>query len=143
KAFDKDQAIEAIDEISNSIGARPDVRVDVQKPEDIKPTPQAANGDGKLPAYELGDEVATRQAYGDALKAIGLADASVVALDGEVGNSTYSEFFGKACPERFFEVFIAEQQLISTAAGLQNRKKKVFASTFAAFFARAYDQIRM
>jgi len=143
KALGKDQAIEAIDEISKSIGLRPDVRVDVQKPEDIKPTPQAANGNGKLPVYEVGDDVATRVAYGDALKAIGLADASVVALDGEVGNSTHTETFSDACPERSFEIFIAEQQMVSTAAGLQNRKKKVFAATFAAFFARAFDQIRM
>lgn len=143
KALDKDQAIEAIDEISKSVGVRPDVRVDVQKPEDIKPTPQAATGDGKLPVYEVGDDVATRVAYGDALKAIGLADASVVALDGEVGNSTHTETFSDACPERSFEIFIAEQQMVSTAAGLQNRNKKVFAATFAAFFARAFDQIRM
>jgi len=143
KALDKDQAIEAIDEISKSVGVRPDVRVDVQKPEDINPTPQAANGDGKLPVYEVGDDVATRVAYGDALKAIGMADASVVALDGEVGNSTHTETFSDACPERFFEIFIAEQQMVSTAAGLQNRNKKVFAATFAAFFARAFDQIRM
>jgi transketolase len=143
KALSKDEAIEAIDEISQSVGLRPDVRVDVQKPEDLQPTPQAATGDGKLPVYEVGDEVATRQAYGDALKAIGLGDAAVVALDGEVGNSTYAEFFGKACPERYFEIFIAEQQLVSTAVGLQNRRKKVFCSTFSAFFARAFDQIRM
>lgn len=143
KALGKDQAIEAIDEISKSVGVRPDVRVDVQKPEDIQPTPQAATGNGKLPVYEVGDEVATRVAYGDALKAIGLGDASVVALDGEVGNSTHTETFSDVCPERFFEVYIAEQQMISTAAGLQNRNKKVFAATFAAFFARAFDQIRM
>lgn len=143
KALSQDEALEAIDEISLAVGGRPDVRVNVQKPEDLQPAIPQANGDGKLPTYELGDEVATRQAYGDALKAIGLGDSSVVALDGEVGNSTYSEFFGKACPERFFEVFIAEQQLISTAVGLQNRRKKVFCSTFSAFFARAFDQIRM
>jgi len=143
KALSQEEAIQAIDEISLAVGERPDVHVNVQKPEDLQPATPKADGDGKLPVYELGDEVATRQAYGDALKAIGLGDSSVVALDGEVGNSTYSEFFGKACPERFFEVYIAEQQLISTAVGLQNRRKKVFCSTFSAFFARAFDQIRM
>lgn len=143
KALSQEEALEAIDEISKTVGGRPDVRVQVQKPQDLQPQPQAASGNGKLPVYEVGEKVATRQAYGDTLKAIGLGDAQVVALDGEVGNSTYAEFFGKACPERYFEIFIAEQQLISTAVGLQHRNKKVFCSTFAAFFARAFDQIRM
>ena len=68
---------------------------------------------------------------------------ALVALDGEVSNSTFADRFKKAYPERFFEVFIAEQQLVSAAVGLQVMQKIPFASTFAAFFARAYDQIRM
>ena len=97
----------------------------------------------ELPRYELGEEVATRKAYGDALAALGAADGRVVALDGEVSNSTYAEIFGAAHPERFFEMFIAEQQLVAAAVGLQVRGWKPFASTFAAFFTRAYDFIRM
>jgi transketolase len=97
----------------------------------------------ELPRYELGAEVATRKAYGEALAAVGGADGRVVALDGEVANSTYSEIFHAAHPERFFEMFIAEQQLVAAAVGIQVRDWKPFASTFAAFFTRAYDFIRM
>ena len=97
----------------------------------------------ELPTYELGEEVATRKAYGDALKALGDGRGDVVALDGEVSNSTYAEIFAKAHPERYFEMFIAEQQLVAAAVGLQVRNWKPFASTFAAFFTRAYDFVRM
>ena len=97
----------------------------------------------ELPRYEVGEEVATRKAYGDALAAVGAADGHVVALDGEVSNSTYSEIFKEAHPERFFEMFIAEQQMVAAAVGLQVREWKPFASSFAAFFTRAYDFIRM
>jgi transketolase len=87
--------------------------------------------------------VATRLAYGDALTAIAAADGRIVALDGEVGNSTYSEIFAAAYPDRFFEVYIAEQQMIAAAVGMQVRGWVPFASTFAAFLTRAYDFIRM
>jgi transketolase len=97
----------------------------------------------ELPRYELGAEVATRKAYGEALAAVGGADGRVVALDGEVANSTYSEIFHAAHPERFFEMFIAEQQMVAAAVGLQVRGWKPFASTFAAFLSRAYDFVRM
>jgi transketolase len=97
----------------------------------------------ELPRYALGDEVATRKAYGDALAQLGSADGGVVALDGEVSNSTYAEIFAAAHPERFFEMYIAEQQMVAAAVGLQVRGWKPFASTFAAFFTRAYDFIRM
>jgi transketolase len=95
------------------------------------------------PAYELGDEVATRKAYGDALKWLGDTRADVVALDGEVSNSTYSEIFREAHPDRYFEMYIAEQQLVAAAVAMQRRGWKPFASTFAAFFTRAYDFVRM
>jgi transketolase len=97
----------------------------------------------ELPRYEVGDEVATRKAYGEALAAVGAADGRVVALDGEVSNSTYSEIFTAAHPERFFEMYIAEQQMIAAAVGMQVRGWKPFASTFAAFLTRAYDFVRM
>lgn len=95
------------------------------------------------PQYEVGAKVATREAYGDALKALGAAKPEVVALDGEVSNSTFADKFKKEFPQRFFEGYIAEQQLVSAAVGLQVMQKIPFASTFAAFFSRAYDQIRM
>ena len=106
-------------------------------------TPRARpNGDVSLPRYELGAKVATRKAFGEALAAIG-ARGDVVALDGEVGNSTYTEDFAKAHPERYFEMFIAEQQLVAAAVGMSVRGYVPFAATFAAFFTRAYDFIRM
>jgi transketolase len=95
------------------------------------------------PSYPVGDKVATRKAYGDALVALGAADPKVVALDGEVKNSTYAIEFAHACPGRYFEMFIAEQQMVAAATGLAARGYKPFASTFAAFFTRAYDFIRM
>ena len=100
------------------------------------------DGEVSLPRYELGAEVATRLAFGQALAAVG-ARGHVVALDGEVGNSTHLEEFAKAHPDRYFEMFIAEQQLIATAVGLSVRGYIPFAATFAAFFTRAYDFIRM
>ena len=95
------------------------------------------------PTYEVGVKVATREAYGDALKALGASNPNVVAVDGEVSNSTFADKFKKAYPDKFFEQYIAEQQLVSSAVGLQVMGKIPFASTFAAFFSRAYDQIRM
>jgi transketolase len=98
---------------------------------------------GELPSWELGDEVATRKAYGEALTALGSIRGDVVALDGEVSNSTHSEDFRAAHEDRYFEMFIAEQQLIAAAVGFQVRGWVPFASTFAAFFTRAYDFVRM
>jgi transketolase len=100
------------------------------------------SGEVSLPRYELGAKVATRLAFGQALAAIG-ARGDVVALDGEVGNSTHSEEFAKKYPERYFEMFIAEQQLVAATVGLSVRGYVAFASTFAAFFTRAFDFIRM
>jgi len=100
-------------------------------------------GTGKftMPPYTGG--VATREAYGDSLKALGNAYSDVVVLDAEVSNSTYAEKFSKAFLDRFFEMYIAEQLMVGVGLGLATRGKKVFCSTFAAFFARAYDFIRM
>ena len=137
KALDNpEQAIE-------ELGGERNIVVDVAKP-DFEGEPHVfASGPLELPAWELGEEVATRLAYGEALVAVGAANGKVVALDGEVGNSTYAELFTKAYPERYFEMFIAEQQLVAAAVGLQVRDWVPFASTFAAFFSRAYDFIRM
>jgi transketolase len=96
----------------------------------------------RLPRYELGAKIPTRLAFGQAAAAVG-ARGNVVALDGEVDNSTHLEEFVKAHPERYFEIYIAEQQLVAAAVGLQVRGYIPFAATFAAFFTRAYDFIRM
>jgi transketolase len=94
-------------------------------------------------SYKLGDEVATREAYGAAIARLGTGDDRVVALDGDVKNSTFSEKFEQAHPDRFYEVYIAEQAMIGVAMGLASRGAIPFPSTFAAFLARAYDFIRM
>jgi transketolase len=96
-----------------------------------------------MPSYKKGDTHATREVYGAILAKIGGIDQSIVALDGDTKNSTYADKFAKAYPDRFFEGFIAEQNLVSAAAGLAARGKVPFVSTFAAFFERATDQIRM
>ena len=96
----------------------------------------------RLPSYAIGDKVATRKAYGDALAAIG-ARRDVVAMDGEVSNSTFADQFAHKYPERYFEMYIAEQQLVAAAVGFSVRGYRPFASTFAAFLTRAYDFIRM
>jgi transketolase len=97
----------------------------------------------ELPKYTVGDSVATRKAYGDALVAVGTGNPRVVALDSEVSNSTFADEFAQQFPDRYFEMFIAEQQLVAAATGLSVRGYTTFASTFAAFFTRAFDFIRM
>lgn len=108
------------------------------RPEAVVPPSSAP-----APNYSLGQEVATREAYGEALARLGTQNGLVVALDGDTKNSTYSEKFLKAHPERFFEGFIAEQDMVGAAVGLSAMGKIPFASTFACFLTRAYDQIRM
>ncbi|WP_184729361.1 transketolase [Saccharopolyspora phatthalungensis] len=131
------------DEAIRELGGIRDLRVDYAKPTgDETPHVFPVRGGG-LPAFELGAEVATRKAYGEALRALGDRRGDVVALDGEVSNSTFSELFREAHPDRFFEMYIAEQQLIAAAIGMQVRSWVPFASTFAAFLTRAYDFIRM
>jgi transketolase len=98
---------------------------------------------GRPPRYSVGESVATRKAYGDALVALGGRDPRVVVLDGEVSNSTYAFEFARAYPDRYFEMFIAEQQLVAAATGIAVRGYRAFASTFAAFMTRAHDFIRM
>jgi transketolase len=124
------------------LGGMRDVHIDVARPE---PAPTRADDATALalPRYELGAQVATRTAYGDALAALGSARHDVVALDGEVSNSTYAETFAKAHPDRYFEMYIAEQQMLAAAVGLQAVGWRPFASTFAAFLSRAYDFVRM
>lgn len=95
------------------------------------------------PEYLSDEEVATRGGYGTGLAKLGAANPNVVALDGDTKNSTYAEQFMERYPDRFFEMFIAEQNLVGAGIGLAKRGKIPFVSTFAAFLSRAYDQIRM
>jgi len=125
------------------LGGVRNLRVQVRTPPSQVPHRFPATGQLELPRFEVGDKVATRKAYGQALEALGAAEGDVVALDGEVSNSTYSELFANAHPERFFEMYIAEEQMIAAAVGMQVRGWRPFASTFAAFLTRAYDFIRM
>ena len=136
------KAITDADEAIEELGGMRNLTVDVPKPEGaeshrFEPAPL------DWPTYEVGSKVATRKAYGEALAALGGEDGEVVALDGEVSNSTYAEIFRDAHPERYFEMFIAEQQMIAAAVGVQVLGWKPFASTFAAFMTRAYDFVRM
>ena len=137
-ALPPDMAARAIAEL----GGERDLRIDVRPPRSGTPAIKRTAAAISLPAYTRGEKVATRRAYGDALVALG-ARPEVVALDGEVSNSTHADAFKKAFPERFFEMYIAEQQLVAAAVGLQVRGYVPFASTFAAFFSRAYDFVRM
>ncbi len=99
--------------------------------------------DVTLPTYRQGDLIATRKAYGQALAALGAAFEEIVALDADVKNSTYSELFEKAHPDRFIECFVAEQNMVSMAVGFDQCGKIPFVATFGAFMTRAHDQIRM
>jgi len=108
-----------------------------------RPAEPAAPKPLSAPEYKLGDQVATREAYGAALAKLGAADARVVALDADVKNSTFSDKFEKVFPDRFFQNFIAEQVMVGSAMGLAARGAIPFPSTFAAFLTRAADFIRM
>ncbi|MFL6010762.1 MAG: transketolase [Gaiellaceae bacterium] len=136
------KALDNPEEAIAELGGLRNIHVDVAKPEAAE-AHTFPTGALELPRYDVGDEVATRKAYGEALAALGAARGDVVALDGEVGNSTFAEIFAKAHPDRYFEMYIAEQQLIAAAVGLQARGWNAFGSTFAAFLSRAYDFIRM
>ncbi len=139
KALNKEQAEQALKEL-NPVRS---MTFPVQKPENLQPAQEPARKPLALPTYDGKEAVATRKAYGDALQALGAADPDVIGLDGEVSNSTYAEEFAKAYPDRYFEMYITEQQLVAAAVGMSVRHKIPFASTFAAFFTRAYDFIRM
>ncbi len=138
RALPQDMAERAIAELG---GVR-NLRVEVARPEPGEPATKGSKAAVQLPTYEKGARVATRKAYGDAITALG-ARQDVVAMDGEVSNSTHADEFKKAYPDRFFEMFISEQQLVAAAVGMSVRHYVAFASTFAAFFTRAYDFIRM
>lgn len=138
KVLPPDMAERAIREL----GGERHLTVNTPRPPAGKPARARVSGKVSLNVYRAGDMVPTRKAYGDALVALGNRP-DVVAMDGEVSNSTYADGFAKAYPDRFFEVFIAEQMLVAAAVGMSIRGYRPFASTFAAFFTRAYDFVRM
>src|SRR5436309_12211578 len=123
------KALDDPDAAIAELGGVRNIHVDVAKPEPGEPHRFSSDGPLELPRYELGDEVATRKAYGEALAALGSARGDVVAMDGEVSNSTFAEIFRDAVPDRYFEMFIAEEQLVATAVGMQVTGWRPFAST--------------
>jgi transketolase len=146
KALSKEQLEEALKELG---AIDKNIRGEVMKPETVKiPSSKLlVHDDSKYSVtplqYTSDQKVATRKAYGNALARLGAQYSDIVALDAEVSNSTHAEEFKKIFPERFYEMFIAEQNMVGTALGLAQRGKIPFVSTFAAFFTRAFDQIRM
>jgi transketolase len=118
-----------------------DVHVDIAAP--VGTAREEARSAIPAPTHKLGDQVATREAFGTAIARLGSADPRVVALDADVKNSTFSDKFEAQHPDRFYQSFIAEQAMVGAAMGLASRGAIPFAATFAAFFTRAADFIRM
>jgi transketolase len=137
KALDAEQAKAAIAEL----GGERHVVITPPKPEQVARERPAPGVGISLPSYDA--DVATRKAFGETLAAVGTTRTDVVVLDGEVANSTHTEDFQKAAPERFFEMYIGEQNMLGAAVGLQALGKVAFAATFGAFITRAFDFIRM
>ena len=119
------------------------VKGSIDKPKNLKPEIESLKMEDFKKSYSVGEMIATRRAYGEALIKIFPEFPDIVALDAEVSNSTYSEIFKKYYPQRFFECFVAEQNMVGMAVGLALRGKIPFVSTFAAFLTRAFDHIRM
>lgn len=142
KALSQEELTRALIELGN---VDKSIRGKIIKPEKmpiLNPLPKIKN-DIQSIDYSKGELLATRKAYGNALVRIFPEFKNLVALDAEVSNSTYAEKFKEKYPARFFEMFIAEQNMVGTALGFSRRGKIPFISTFAAFFTRAFDQIRM
>ena len=136
-----DETQKALDELTKQLspnGTAPHITTPA-----LATTPSHTIGTMPLAPYKIGESIATREAFGLALEALGSANPLVVALDADVKNSTYTDKFGKKFPNRFFESFIAEQNMVGAAAGLAACGKIPFAATFACFLSRAYDFIRM
>jgi transketolase len=137
KAVPADREDEAIAEL----GGVHDIRVTPPAPIELPPEQDEASSGTERPSYD--GPIATRKAFGDALAWLAATNRDVVALDGEVGNSTYTEDVQQTAPDRFVELYIAEQTMIGVQTGLQSLGKVAFAATFGAFLTRAADQIRM
>jgi transketolase len=141
KPLNKDEAAQAIAELQPK--AQSGAGVTIPAPNQLSAPNNTAPESYPPVSYKPGDMVATREAYGAALLRIGGTDPRVVAVDGDTKNSTYAEKFFKKFPDRSTECFIAEQNMVGVATGFGARGKVPFASTFATFFTRAYDQIRV
>ena len=141
KPLSKEEAVKAIAELQP--GARSAAGGAIPAPNPLPAPNHAAPASYPPLSYKPGDSVATREAYGNALARMGEVDQRIVAMDGDTKNSTYAEKFMKKFPARFTECFIAEQNMVGAAVGLGARGRVPFASTFACFFTRAYDQIRI
>ncbi len=141
KPLSKEEAVRAIAELQPS--AKSGLGVAIPAPTSLPEPKNTAPDAYPALAYKLGDLVATREAFGVGLVRLGGVDPRIVALDGDTKNSTYSEKFMKKFPERFTECFISEQNMVGVATGFATRGKVPFASTFATFFSRAYDQVRV
>jgi len=143
KALKKGEELDkALDELKSQLLPEEEPAPGPQAPAHVSRPAPTRGSLGPLP-YKLGDSIATREAYGSAIARLGASDERIVALDADVGNSTFSEKFEKQFPARFYENYIAEQAMIGSAMGLAARGAIPFPSTFAAFLTRAYDFIRM
>jgi len=140
KALEHEQYIKAMAELGE---INTDIRGEVKKPDDKKAIKVQHGNMSDLPNYTKKDTVSTRQSYGDSLARLADVYPELVVLDAEVSNSTYSQNIKETHKDRFFEMYIAEQNMVGMALGMSLRGKIPFVSTFAAFLARAYDQIRM
>jgi len=140
KAFSQEEADRAIEDMA-APSEPPAFKI--KMPAEAAPPQGASEAEVGAPSYAPGDMVATRQSYGSGLAKLGSADPSIVSLDGDVKNSTFSQVFAKAHPSRFFECFIAEQNMVGMAMGLATCGRVPFVSSFGAFLTRACDQIRM
>ena len=141
KPLNKEEAAKAIAELQPT--AKSGLGVPIAAPSQLPAPNNAVPASYPSINYNLGDKIATREAYGTALVRLGDVDSRIVALDGDTKNSTFADKFFKKFPNRSTECYIAEQNLVATAVGFGTRGKVPFASAFATFFTRAYDQIRV
>jgi transketolase len=138
KALPADMAERAIEEL----GGMRSITITPPKPEHwLRPAPSAGRSSSGAPTFD--GPIATRKAFGDALKWLATERDDLIVLDGEVGNSTYTEDVLEVAPDRFLELYIAEQTMLGVQTGMQAIGKTAFSATFGAFYTRAYDQIRM
>lgn len=140
KALKKEELEKALKELGN---IDDDLRFQLKKPRQTKLPGKTNKLADTVINFEQGKEYATREVFGEVLAKLGEQDKNIYALDGDVMNSTFTENFKKAFPERFVECYIAEQNMVSVAAGLSRMGKIPFVASFAAFLTRAADQIRM
>lgn len=140
KTLNQEQLIEAIKEIGK---IDREVNNEIAKPLSTKPTKTTTLPNVPTKAYQKSEQVATREAYGQALVELAAQNPNIVALDADLSSSTFAGRIKEVDPSRFLEMYIAEQNMVSVGAGMASRGKIPFCSSFAAFLTRSYDQIRM